>query len=60
VKSDSQETHHLDVRRCFLNETIKFITLIVQLHPIELAFNLDEVGCCELDDHQAENILIAT
>jgi hypothetical protein len=50
VKSDSQETHRLDVPRCFLDETIWFITQIVQACSIELVFDPREVGRCEWDD----------
>jgi hypothetical protein len=59
VKSDSQETHRLDVPHCFLDETIGFITQIVQVRPIQLVFNPREVGRCEWDDRQSENVMIA-
>jgi hypothetical protein len=60
VKSESQEPQGLDVPCCFLDQTIRFVTRIVQVCPIELVFNLGEVGICERNGCRSENAIIST
>jgi hypothetical protein len=60
VKSDSQGTQRLDIPRGFLDETIRLLAQIVQVGLIELVFHLGEVGICEWDESQSENVTIVT
>jgi hypothetical protein len=58
VKSDSKEAEHFGVSGCFSDKTIMYLTRFVQINSIELVFNPREVGTCELENRQSENIII--
>jgi hypothetical protein len=54
MKSSPQEAEHLEVPRCFLDQTLLRISEFVQSRPAELVFNLDEVGISEWADRKTK------
>jgi hypothetical protein len=58
MKSVPQETPRLEVPRCFLDETIHCITQFVQGRPLELVFNLDEIGISEWEDRKPKKVIV--
>jgi hypothetical protein len=58
VKSGPQESQHLEVPRCFLEETIRCLGEFVQIRPAELVFNLDEVGIRDWEDRPTKKVIV--
>jgi hypothetical protein len=54
MKSSPQEAKRLEVPRCFLDQMLLCISGLVQGRPVELFFNLDEVGISELEDRKTK------
>jgi hypothetical protein len=58
VKSISQETKRLEVPRCFLEETIRYLHEYIQDRPTEIVFNIDEVGIVDWEDQKSKKVIL--
>jgi hypothetical protein len=58
TQSAPQEVQRLEVPRRFLDETVRCLNKFVNGLPIELIFNLDEVGISEWENRISKNVNI--
>jgi hypothetical protein len=58
VKRSPQEAEPLEIPRCFLDQTLIFITQFVQGCPTELVFDPDEVGISEWEDRETKTSIV--
>jgi hypothetical protein len=58
AKGSLQESQRLEIPRCFLDQTLEWISQFVQGRPIELVSNLDEVGISEWEDRKPKKVIV--
>jgi hypothetical protein len=59
TKSGPQEAQSLEVPRCFLDETVRYINEFVNGLPSGLIFDLDEVSILEWEDRTLKRVIVS-